>query len=115
MLFRSDVFIGHIWPTADEVKALMKFAMDAPTFRRLYADLANSSALWKKIPAPAGQVYSWPKSTYIAEPPFFAGFAMQPGGKGDIRGVIAPEERLPWPQTAAMGVQSRVSLVVASK
>src|SRR6185503_14059505 len=40
-----DVFIGHVWPTADEVKALMKFAMDAPTFRRLYSDLANSSVL----------------------------------------------------------------------
>src|SRR5712664_1683179 len=50
----KDVFIGHIWPSADEVRALMKFAMDAPTFRRLYSDLANSSALWKKIPAPTG-------------------------------------------------------------
>jgi len=25
-----------------------------------------------------GQVYNWPKSTYIAEPPFFQEFAMQP-------------------------------------
>src|SRR5260221_7073917 len=83
----KDVFIGHIWPSADEVKALMKFAMDAPTFRRLYSDLANSSALWKKIPAPAGQVYTWPKSTYIAEPPFFSDFAMTPGAVGGISGA----------------------------
>jgi aconitate hydratase len=83
----KDVFIGHIWPTADEVKALMKFAMDAPTFRRLYSDLANSSALWKKIPAPVGQVYPWPKSTYIAEPPFFADFAMTPAAVGGISGA----------------------------
>jgi aconitate hydratase len=82
-----DVFIGHIWPSADEVKALTKFAMDAPTFRRLYSDLANSSALWKKIPAPAGQVYPWPKSTYIAEPPFFTQFAMTPGAVGGISGA----------------------------
>jgi aconitate hydratase len=80
----QDVYIGHIWPSADEVKALMKLAMDAPTFRRLYSDLGNSSALWKKISAPTGQVYSWPKSTYIAEPPFFAEFAMQPGKPGAI-------------------------------
>jgi aconitate hydratase len=83
----KDVFIGHVWPSADEVRALMKFAMDAPTFRRLYSDLANSSALWKKIPAPAGQIYSWPKSTYIAEPPFFKDFSMKPGSPGDIRGA----------------------------
>jgi aconitate hydratase len=83
----KDVFIGHIWPSADEVRALMKFAMDAPTFRRLYSDLANSSALWKKISAPAGQVYSWPKSSYIAEPPFFQEFSMTPGHPGDIAGA----------------------------
>ncbi len=75
----KDVFIGQIWPSADEVRALMKLAMDAPTFRRLYSDLGNANPLWKKISAPAGQVYSWPKSTYIAEPPFFAEFAMTPG------------------------------------
>jgi aconitate hydratase len=83
----QDIFIGHIWPTADEVKALMKLAMDAPTFRRLYSNLADTNPLWKKIPAPAGQVYSWPKSTYIAEPPFFAGFSMSPGHPGNITGA----------------------------
>jgi aconitate hydratase len=80
-----DVFIGHLWPTADEVKSLMKLAMDAPTFRRLYADLGNANPLWKKIGAPTGQVYPWPKSTYIAEPPFFEDFAMTPQKPGDIR------------------------------
>jgi aconitate hydratase len=80
----QDVYIGHIWPTADEVKALMKLAMDAPTFRRLYSNLADANPLWKKVSAPAGQVYSWPKSTYIAEPPFFQAFSMQPGSTGNI-------------------------------
>src|SRR5260370_38360845 len=27
----KDVYIAHIWPSADEVRALMKLAMDAPT------------------------------------------------------------------------------------
>src|SRR5687767_13241103 len=80
----KDVFIGHVWPSADEVKALMKLAMDAPTFRRLYSDLGNTNPLWKKVSAPAGQVYSWPRSTYIAEPPFFDGFSMTPGSTGSI-------------------------------
>src|SRR4051812_20666976 len=83
----TDVFIGHIWPTADEIQSLMKLAMDAPTFRKLYSNLGDSSPLWKKIPAPAGQVYSWPKSTYIAEPPFFAEFSMTPGHPGNIVGA----------------------------
>jgi len=83
----KPVFIGHIWPAADEIKALMKLAMDAPTFRRLYSDLANTNPMWKKVSAPSGQVYSWPKSTYIAEPPFFEGFSMTPGTLADIRGA----------------------------
>jgi aconitate hydratase len=83
----QDVYIGHIWPAADEVAALMKLAMDAKTFRRLYGNLGEANPLWKKIPAPAGQVYSWPRSTYIAEPPFFRDFGMQPGATGDIRGA----------------------------
>ena len=83
----KDVFIGHIWPSADEVKSLMKLAMDAPTFRRLYGDLANANPMWKKVSAPSGQVYSWPKSSYIAEPPFFKDFSMTPGSVGDIIGA----------------------------
>jgi aconitate hydratase len=80
----EDVYIGHIWPGADEVRALLKYAMDAPTFRRLYGDLANASPMFKKVQAPTGQVYSWPKSTYIAEPPFFKDFSMSPSAIGDI-------------------------------
>jgi aconitate hydratase len=78
----KPVYIGHIWPSADEVKALMKLAMDAPTFRRMYSDLGNTNPLWKKVSAPGGQVYSWPASTYIAEPPFFEGFSMTPPSSG---------------------------------
>src|SRR3954468_422922 len=74
----KDVYIGHVWPNHDEVAALMKYAMDAPTFRRLYSNLAETNPLWKKVSAPAGQVYSCPASTYIAEPPFFADFSMTP-------------------------------------
>src|SRR5688572_11134015 len=78
----KPVYIGHIWPSADEVAALMKLAMDAPTFTRLYANLAETNPLWKKVSAPSGQVYSWPPSTYIAEPPFFKDFSMTPAGTG---------------------------------
>ena len=83
----QDVYIGHIWPTSDEIQSLMKLAMDAPTFRRLYGNLAEASPMFKKISAPAGQVYTWPKSSYIAEPPFFKDFGMQPGQPGDISGA----------------------------
>jgi aconitate hydratase len=34
-------------------------------------------------------VYDWPRSTYIAKPPFFEGFGMQPSATGDIRNARA--------------------------
>jgi len=41
--------------------------------------------MWKTVPSVSGQVYNWPASTYIAEPPFFAGFGMQPKPPQAIR------------------------------
>ena len=80
----KDVYIGHVWPSAEEVASLMKLAMDAGTFRRLYSDLGKDNVLWQKVTSPTGQVYSWPQSTYIAEPPFFKDFGMQPR---EVRGI----------------------------
>jgi aconitate hydratase len=37
----------------------------------------------------AGQTYNWPKSTYIAEPPFFSDFSMTPGEMPQVRGARA--------------------------
>ena len=83
----QDVYIGHIWPSHDEIAELMKLAMDAKTFRRLYSGLGKATPLWNKISAPSGQVYTWPESTYIAEPPFFEGFKMQRGEVAKIAGA----------------------------
>ncbi|MFO1270606.1 MAG: aconitate hydratase AcnA [Rubrivivax sp.] len=75
----KDVFLGDIWPTSDEVYKLMKHAMNAKAFRENYGKVKNKPGkLWEQIKGVKGNVYSWPKSTYIAEPPFFGDFTMQP-------------------------------------
>ena len=63
----------------------MKYAANAETFRRLYSNLAEDHPLWNEVSSVSGNVYDWPKSTYIAEPPFFQDFSMQPGQPGGIR------------------------------
>jgi len=50
--------------------------MDPATFQRLYSSLTKDGDLWSKVPTASGQVYNWPSSTYIAEPPFFEDFSM---------------------------------------
>ena len=74
----AEVWIGDIWPTSQEIHDCLKYAMDPKTFQRLYGRLGEDNELWKKVPSAAGEVYDWPKSTYIAEPPFFQSFGMQP-------------------------------------
>jgi aconitate hydratase len=75
----KDIYLGDIWPSSDEIAALMKFAMNGKAFRKNYDKVKSEPGkLWQKIKGDTGTVYSWPQSTYIAEPPFFAGFTMQP-------------------------------------
>ncbi len=75
----KDVYLGDIWPTSDEIAALMKFAMNGKAFKANYDKVASEPGpLWQKIKGVQGQVYSWPGSTYIARPPFFDGFEMTP-------------------------------------
>ncbi|MFN3298040.1 aconitate hydratase AcnA, partial [Caldimonas sp.] len=74
-----DVYLGDIWPSSDEVYALMKFAMDRKAFKENYEKVrAKPGKLWNQIEGAKGDVYDWPKSTYIAEPPFFRDFTLTP-------------------------------------
>ncbi|MBJ9899673.1 aconitate hydratase AcnA [Burkholderia cenocepacia] len=74
-----DIYLGDIWPTSDEIHALLKFALDPKKFEDNYSKLTKKGDLWSKIEGETGEVYDWPKSTYIAEPPFFGNdFSMEP-------------------------------------
>ena len=73
------VYLGDVWPTSDEVHALMKHAMNGKAYRANYAKVKSEPGpLWERITGVSGDVYSWPSSTYIAEPPFFAEFTLVP-------------------------------------
>jgi aconitate hydratase A / 2-methylisocitrate dehydratase len=76
------VYLGDIWPTSDEVYALMKLAMNPKAFKANYAKVKDKPGkLWDAVEGVKGQVYTWPRSTYIARPPFFDGFTMQPAAR----------------------------------
>lgn len=88
----QPVWLKDIWPSSAEIHSLMKFAADANTFRKLYSDLTKDHPLWNRVTSVTGQTYNWPQSTYIAEPPFFQRFSMQPeisSGNSDIKNAYA--------------------------
>ena len=75
----KDVFLGDIWPSTDEINNLITSALDPVEYRTNYERIqSDPGQMWKDIDAGEGKVYDWPESTYIAEPPFFDGFQLQP-------------------------------------
>ena len=85
----GPVYLKDIWPTSDEVAALLKHARDPGTFGRMYGDFTKDNPMWAAVPSASGQVYNWPKSTYIAEPPFFDAFGMSAGKAREVKGARA--------------------------
>ncbi len=77
----QEVYLRDIWPAMQEIREVMKTAVDPDDFRRLYANFADENPLWNKIPSTAGLLYAWdPMSTYIQEPPFFMNGSATRGG-----------------------------------
>ena len=85
----GPVYLKDIWPTSHEIAGVLGFAMDPAVFNERYSNLGADNPLWQNIKGTVGQVYDWPKSTYIAEPPFFANFGTGAGKAHDIKGAKA--------------------------
>jgi len=86
----EPVYLRDIWPTQEEIRELMRRALEPEVFRRLYRDFAEQNPKWNEIPATTGNVYEWDaNSTYIQEPPFFTKFSLQPGQPQEIKGARA--------------------------
>jgi aconitate hydratase len=66
------VYLRDVWPSMQEIDALLGSAFDPIEYRRVYADFAHQNPLWNQIPTGTGHVYEWdPASLYIREPPYF--------------------------------------------
>jgi len=85
-----DVYLKELWPTLQEIRDQMQAALKPEVFRKLYSNFAEQNPKWNEIPSTPGNVYQFDeKSTYIQEPPFFAGFSMSPGTIAEITGAKA--------------------------
>ena len=68
----NDIYLRDLWPTLEEINALMSSALDPEECKRVYADFASQNPLWNAIPVDAGLLYEWDgESSYIREPPYF--------------------------------------------
>ena len=68
----EDVYLKDIWPTQDEVNAVVSKCVTREQFIEQYADVFAGSDEWQAIESSTGALYGWSdESTYIQEPPFF--------------------------------------------
>jgi aconitate hydratase len=84
----KPVYLKDIWPSTQEIGAVMKYATDPEMYRKLFSAFGEGNPMWDEIPSSVGATYQWDdKSTYVRLPPYFDGFSMKPGKVQSISGA----------------------------
>ncbi|WP_323026677.1 aconitate hydratase [Gelidibacter japonicus] len=66
------VYLKDIWPTDDEINAVLKEVLTPKDFQKNYSEIFDGNEIWRNLEIPKGKLYDWdPDSTYIQEIPFF--------------------------------------------
>ena len=75
----NDVFFKDIWPTTEEVQAVVKQSVTPEIFRKEYETVFTANEAWNAIETSDDPIYEFDeKSTYIQNPPFFQGLSKEP-------------------------------------
>jgi len=81
----EEVFLKDLWPTEEEVEALVRQFVTRDSFVRRYKTIFDGDASWKNLVAPSSATYQWDKrSTYIACPPYFQDFRPEAAKLSDL-------------------------------
>ncbi len=84
----QPVYLRDIWPTNQEVAAMVLSSVTADMFRERYADVFLGDERWQGIKVEGGATYKWNAgSTYVQNPPYFEGMTMTPQPTQDITGA----------------------------
>jgi aconitate hydratase len=82
------VFLKDVWPSNKEIQTFVRENITKKMFKERYADVFEGDANWRRIATPKGDTYAWdPNSTYVANPPYFAGMSATPKAVEDVRGA----------------------------
>jgi aconitate hydratase len=74
----NPIYLRDLWPTSQEIREIVESAVQPEMFKAKYADVFSGNEIWNAIEAKESQLYPWdPGSTYIQEPPFFAGLSRE--------------------------------------
>jgi len=70
----DPVYLKDIWPTHQEITLAARKFVKASIFRRCYKNVDRGNKNWNAIKTAKSDLFNWDdKSTYIQNPPYFAG------------------------------------------
>lgn len=68
----NHVYLKDLWPSTEELSAVIDSALKPAVFNRLYSNLDTANQKWVDVESSTGDTYEWVESsTYIQNPPFF--------------------------------------------
>ena len=81
----QPVYLADIWPSQEEVDAVVSSSISAEMFSSRYADVFAGDETWRTLPTPQGELFEWdPDSTYIRRPTYFEDMPREPRPVTDI-------------------------------
>ncbi|MFD1537903.1 aconitate hydratase AcnA [Nonomuraea guangzhouensis] len=84
----SPVYLRDIWPSPEEIAAVVNSSIGRDMFERDYADVFKGDDHWTSLPIPTGNTFEWdPSSTYVRKAPYFEGMPSTPDPVTDISGA----------------------------
>jgi aconitate hydratase len=84
----KPVFLKDIWPSQREIQEIVTRSLDSAMFHSSYANVFAGDSNWNSIKVPTGERFAWAAdSTYVRNPPYFAGMQKKPEAVGDVRGA----------------------------
>ncbi len=83
----NDVYLKDLWPSQAEIAEAETAFLTPAMFAEQYEGIETSNPRWNELPITGGALYEWnPESTYVQEPPFFAGVTPDVPAIAPIRG-----------------------------
>nr|WP_269433604.1 aconitate hydratase AcnA [Nonomuraea sp. SBT364] len=80
------VHLRDLWPSPDEVRAVIDRVIRPEMFTRAYAGILDGDERWQRLDASASATYPWdPGSTYVRRAPYLDGMPAEPPPVTDIR------------------------------
>jgi aconitate hydratase len=82
------VYLKDIWPSPEEVQAVVKRSVRAEMFQKEYSEVFQGDDRWNSVKVPSGDLYEWSdKSTYIRKPPYFENMVDPATSVQDLTGL----------------------------